>query len=67
MWGTLHTCEGALTKHSLGHSEAGAQKHSKSTSWGTFRPGPLSTPVNGGRDRKSLAIPMKHTEVLRSS
>ena len=34
----------------LGHSEPGAQKHSKSTPchWGTFRPGPLGTPVNGG-------------------
>ena len=39
-------------KHSLGHSEAGAQNCSKSTPWGTFRPGPRSTPVNGGRDRK---------------
>ena len=35
-----------------GHSEPGAQKHSKSTPWGTFRFGPLGTPVNGGRDRK---------------
>ena len=26
-------------KHSKGHSEAGVQKHSKSTPWGTFRPG----------------------------
>ena len=68
----------ALLKHSLGHSEPGAQKHSKSkvpkntqkarcpktlkkqgaqkhsqsTPWGTFRPGPLGTPVNGGWDRK---------------
>ena len=25
----------------------------KSTPWGTFRPGPLGTPVNGGRDRNS--------------
>ena len=40
-------------KHSLGHSEAGAQNHSKSTPRGTFRPGPLSTPVKGSRDRKS--------------
>ena len=28
-----------------------AQKHSKSTLWDTFWPGPLGTPVNGGRDR----------------
>ena len=38
----------------MGHSEAGAQKHSKNTQWGTFRPGPLSTPVNGGRDRNTI-------------
>ena len=38
-------------KHSLGHSEAGAQNCPKRTPWGTFRPGPRSTPVNGGRDR----------------
>ena len=42
-----------LKKHSLGHSEPEAQKHSKSTPWGTFRPGPLGTPVNGGRDRNT--------------
>ena len=41
----------ALKKHSSGHSEAGAQKHSKSTPWGTFRP--LGTPVNGGWHRNS--------------
>ena len=35
-----------LKEHSLGHSEPGAQKHSSSTPWGTFRPGPLGTPVN---------------------
>ena len=29
----------ALKKHSLGHSEAGAQNCPKSTLWGTFRPG----------------------------
>ena len=40
-------------KHSLGHSEAGAQNCSKSTLWGTFRPAPRSTPVHGGRDRKN--------------
>ena len=37
-------------------SAKSAKKRSKSTPWGTpshFRPGPLSTPVNGGRDRKS--------------
>ena len=39
-------------KHSLGHSEPGAQKHSKSTPWGTFGRRPLNTPVNGGRDRR---------------
>ena len=42
----------ALKKHSLGHSEAGAQNCSKSTPWGTFRPGRLGTPANGGRNRK---------------
>ena len=42
-----------LKKHSLGHSEPGAQKHSKSTPWGTFRPGPLSTPVKSVWDRKN--------------
>ena len=42
-----------LEKHSLGHSEAGAQNHSKSTPWSTFRPGPLSSPVNGGQDRNT--------------
>ena len=47
----------ALKKHSLGHSEPDAQKHSKSTPWGTFRPGALGTPVNGGRDRKPRFIP----------
>ena len=49
-------CPKALKKHSLGHSERGAQKHSKSTPGGTFRPGPLSTPVNGGWDRNFLTI-----------
>ena len=28
------------------------KKHSKSTLWGTFRPGPLGTLVDGGRDHK---------------
>ena len=32
-------CQKALRKHSLGHSEAGAQICSNSTPWGTFRPG----------------------------
>ena len=45
----------ALKKHSFGHSEAIAQKHSKSTPWGTFPPGALDTPVDGGRDRKFSA------------
>ena len=40
----------ALKKHSLGHSEPGP----KSTPWGTFRPGALSSPVNGGRNRKAM-------------
>ena len=44
-------CQKALEKHSLGHSEAGAQNCSKSTPRGTFRPGPRSTPANGGRNR----------------
>ena len=38
-------------RYSLGHSEGGAQNCSRSTPWGTFRPGPRSTPVNGGRVR----------------
>ena len=46
-------CQKTLKKHSSGHSEAGAQNCSKSTPWGTFRPGPRSTPVNGGRDRNN--------------
>ena len=29
----------------------------KSTPWGTFRPGPQSTPVNGGRDRNAIWSP----------
>ena len=41
----------ALKKHSQGHSEPGAQKHSKRTPWGTFQPRPLSTPVNVTRSR----------------
>ena len=45
------------------HSEAGAQNCSKSTPWGTFRPGPRSTPVNGGRDR----TPMLETRKLLSN
>ena len=31
-----------------------AQNCSKGTPWGTFRPGPRSTPVNGGRDRNPI-------------
>ena len=46
-WSAKHSLE-----HSLGHSELGAQKHFKGTLWGTFRPRPLSTPVNGGWSRK---------------
>ena len=61
-------CLKALKKHSLGHSEAGAQKHSKSTAWGTFRPGPLGTPANGGRDRNicegNLILLTKEAKVL---
>ena len=48
----------AVEKHSLGHSEAGAQNHSTSTPWGTFWPGPLSTPVNG-QDRNLRAQRLK--------
>ena len=45
-------CQKALKKHSLGHSEAGAQNCPKSSPGGTLSgPGPKSTPVNGGRDR----------------
>ena len=36
--------ENALKTHSLEHSEPGAQNRTKSTPWGTFRPGPLSRP-----------------------
>ena len=39
------------------HSKAIAQKHSKSTPRGTFRPGALSTLVNGGRDRNPKGFP----------
>ena len=46
----------ALEKHSLGHSEAGARNHSTSTPWGTFRPRPLSTPVNGGRGAQGYGL-----------
>ena len=46
----------ALKKHSLRHSEPGAQNCSRSTPSGTFRPKPVSTPVNGGGDRNSSAI-----------
>ena len=45
-----------LKKHSLGHFESGAQKHSKSTLRGTFQAGPLSTLANGGRDRKFKSL-----------
>ena len=34
-------CQKTLKKHSLGHSEAGAQKRPASTPWATFRPGAL--------------------------
>ena len=34
---------------------AGAPKYWKSTPGGTFRPGPLSAPVNGGPDRNCTA------------
>ena len=49
-------------KHSLGHSEPGAQKHSKSTPWDTFRPGPF--PVNGGRDRSASDLARVSPESL---
>ena len=51
VWGHNKSAQKTLEKHSWEHSEAGAQNHTKSTPCGTFRPGPLSTPVNGGRDR----------------
>ena len=35
----------------FGHSEPGAEKHSKSTPWALSGPVPKSTPVNGGQDR----------------
>ena len=37
-------------------SEPGAQKHSKSILWGTFRHRPFGTPVNGGRDHKRKSL-----------
>ena len=46
----------ALKKHSLGHSEAGAQNCPKSRA--LSGPGPKSTPVNGGQDRN-------HSDQLR--
>ena len=49
----------ALKKHSLG---AGAQNCRKSTLWSTFRPGPRSTPVNGGRDRQPIARKVNHLQ-----
>ena len=48
-----------LKKHSLGHSEPGAQNTEKA---GTFRPGPLSTPVNGGPDRNHCGCPDSRQE-----
>ena len=42
----------------MGHSEAGAQKRSKNTPWGTFWPGPLGTPVNGGQGRNLMVSNM---------
>ena len=40
-----------LKKNSLRHSESGAQKHSRSTPWGTFRfSGPDTTPPLPHRD-----------------
>ena len=50
--------ERSTPKSAFWHSWGGKKrrkalkKHSLSL-WGTFRPGPLSTPVNGGRDLKS--------------
>ena len=41
------------------------KKNSKSTPCGTFRPGPLSTPVNGGRDRKFVGHPLSLSIVNR--
>ena len=53
----------ALKKHSLEHSEPGAQKRSKSTPWGTFRPGPLGTPVDW--DRNSILRAKKEPQSQR--
>ena len=47
----------ALKKHSLGHSEPGAQNRSKSLSGSTFRPNPLSPPVNGGWNGNDKTFP----------
>ena len=44
-----------LKKHSVGHSEPGAQTTQKALRGALSAPGPKSTPVNGGRDRKGSA------------
>ena len=51
-FGALKKRQKELKKHFLGHSEPGAQKHSKSTPWADFWLGSLGTPVNCVRDRK---------------
>ena len=43
-------------KHSKNTPEPVPQKHSKSIPWGTFRPRPLVTPVNGGRIARQNAV-----------
>ena len=53
----------ALKKHSLGHSEPGAQKHSKSTPWGTFRHGLRSPPPSTEpKTRKTRKVSKKSPE-----
>ena len=57
-------CPTECISSDFGHSEASAQNHSKCTPWGTFRPGPLNTPVNGGRDRNIEMTRVSKTSLL---
>ena len=40
----------------FGHLARSAQKHSKSTPWGTSQPGSLGTPANGGQDSQLFLV-----------
>ena len=42
-------------------------KHLKSTPRGTFRPGPLGTPVNGGRDRNVNEVLIREKQEISQS